>query len=185
MEKMLIRARDIEVSFATHLVLRGADISVNSGECVALIGNNGSGKSTLLKVLAGELEPNHGTVERSAPAGLLEQSPALPGATVGDALREAQSWHQDLLDRYQAAIEAGDMDQAGQIQDRLDDVGWELSHQIKSISGRLGAPSLSTPMNQLSGGQRRRVALARALLKTPELLLLDEPTNHLDADAIE
>ena len=185
MNEMLIRARDIEVSFATHLVLRGADISVSRGECVALIGNNGSGKSTLLRVLAGTVQPNHGTVERSAPAGLLEQSPDLPGATIGDALRDAQSWHQDLLDSYQAAIEIGDMDKAGQVQDRLDDVGWELSHQIKSIADRLGTPSLTTPMKQLSGGQRRRVALARALLKTPELLLLDEPTNHLDADAIE
>ena len=101
---MLLRATDIEVSFATHLVLRGANLSVAKGECIALIGNNGSGKSTFLKVLAGTLVPNHGTVERMAPAGLLEQSPNLPGETVGESLQEAQSWHQQLLDAYQSAI---------------------------------------------------------------------------------
>jgi ATP-binding cassette subfamily F protein uup len=182
---MLIRATDIEVSFATHLVLRGADISVSKGECVALIGNNGSGKSTLLRVLAGDLSPNHGTVERHAPAGMLEQNPTLPGETIRDSLEEAQAWHQQLIDNYQTAIESGDMDRAGTIQDRLDDVGWELSHQVASIADRLGAPPLDTPISVLSGGQKRRVALGRALLKTPELLLLDEPTNHLDSEAIE
>ena len=182
---MLIRATDIEVSFATHLVLRGANITVSKGECVALIGNNGSGKSTLLRVLAGDLRPDHGTVERHAPAGMLEQNPSLPGDTIRSSLEDAQSWHQTLLDDYQSAIESGDMDQAGQIQDRLDDVGWELSHQVAAVADRLGAPPLDTPIANLSGGQHRRVALGRALLKTPELLLLDEPTNHLDAEAIE
>ena len=182
---MLIRATDIEVSFATHLVLRGANITVSKGECVALIGNNGSGKSTLLRVLAGDLRPDHGTVERHAPAGMLEQNPSLPGDTIRSSLEDAQSWHQTLLDDYQSAIDSGDMDQAGQIQDRLDDVGWELSHQVAAVADRLGAPPLDTPIANLSGGQHRRVALGRALLKTPELLLLDEPTNHLDAEAIE
>jgi ATP-binding cassette subfamily F protein uup len=182
---MLLRATDIEVSFATHLVLRGANLMVKRGECVALIGNNGSGKSTLLKVMAGTLVPNHGEVERNAPAGLLEQDPTLPGATVGEALAEAQAWHSELLEDYQTAIESGDMDAAGGFQDRLDDVGWDLSHRVESIRDRLQAPSSDTPIDILSGGQRRRVALARALLRTPDLLLLDEPTNHLDAEAIE
>ena len=182
---MLLRATDIEVSFSHHLVLRGASLAVSAGECVGLIGNNGSGKSTLLKVLAGNLSPNSGTVERHAPAGLLEQDPQIPGSTVREALEEAQAWHGELLAQYQVAIEAGDMKEAGAIQDRLDDVGWELDHQIKAISDRLQTPPLDTPIGVLSGGQRRRVALGRALLRTPELLLLDEPTNHLDSDAID
>ena len=106
---MLLRATDIEVSFSHHLVLRGANLSVSSGECVALIGNNGSGKSTLLKVLAGQLSPNSGTVEVNTPAGLLEQDPQIPGATVREALEEAQAWHAELLAQYQAAIEDGNM----------------------------------------------------------------------------
>ncbi len=182
---MLIRARDIEVTFSSHLVLRGAHVQVSKGECVALIGNNGSGKSTLLKVLAGTLDPDHGTVERKTPVGLLEQSPELPGNTVGEALEEAQSWHADLLQAYQDALDADDLQAVGVLQDRLDDVGWDLGHRIHAISDRLKTPSHDTPIDVISGGERRRVALARALIRTPELLLLDEPTNHLDADAIE
>ena len=182
---MLLRARDIEIAFSSHLVLRGANLTVNKGECVALIGNNGSGKSTLLKVLAGTLIPDHGTVERESPVGLLEQSPVLPGETVQDALEEAQSWHTELLDAYQAALDADDLNTVGALQDRLDDVGWDLGHRIHAISDRLKTPPPSTPLSVISGGEQRRVALARALIRTPELLLLDEPTNHLDSQAIE
>jgi len=182
---LLLRARDIEIAYSSHLVLRGANLTVHKGECVALIGNNGSGKSTLLKVLAGDLEPDHGTVERQSPAGLLEQSPVLPGATVQDALEEAQAWHAELLDAYQAAIDDDDLNTVGVIQDRLDDVGWDLSHRIEAICDRLKTPPPTRPLAVISGGEQRRVALARALIRTPELLLLDEPTNHLDAEAID
>ena len=182
---MLLRASDIEVSYSHHLVLRGANFSIQSGECVALIGNNGSGKSTLLKVLAGAVSPNSGTVERWAEPGLLDQSPSIPGTTVGEALRDAQAWHSQLLDDYERCIAAGDLDQAAMHQERLDDVGWDLEHRVGAIATQLNAPSLDTPTSILSGGQQRRVALGRALLQTPDLLLLDEPTNHLDAEAIE
>jgi len=182
---MLIRATDIELSYATHLVLRGASLTVSKGECVALIGNNGSGKSSLLNVLCGKVQPDSGTVDRMAVPGLLTQDSSLPGEQVGDALRDALIWHETLLHDYQTAIEQNDMETAGQLQDRLDDVGWDLSHQVQAIANRLGTPPLDTPIDTLSGGQRRRVALGRALLQTPDLLLLDEPTNHLDADAIE
>ncbi len=182
---VLIRATDIELSYAAHLVLRGANITVSKGECVALIGNNGSGKSSLLRVLCGEVEPDSGTVERPTRPGMLTQGSTLPGTTVGEALREALAWHNDLIEEFESASQSGDIIQAGALQDRLDDVGWDLSHQVEAMAGRLGTPTLNTPIENLSGGQRRRVALARALLQTPDLLLLDEPTNHLDSDAIE
>lgn len=182
---MLLRAQDIEVAFSNRPLLRGANLTVSAGECVGLIGNNGSGKSTLLKVLSGDLRPDHGTVERHATPGLLQQDGLLPGDTVGDALRDAQSWHADLLSAYEEAITGDDMDLAGDLQDRLDTLGWDLSHQIAAVSDRLGTPSFDTPLANLSGGQRRRVALSRALLCSPDLLLLDEPTNHLDSEAIE
>ena len=182
---MLLRAQDIEIAFSNRPVLRGANISVSAGECVGLIGNNGSGKSTLLKILSGDIRPDHGTIERHAPPGLLQQDAVLPGETVGDALRDAQSWHAELLDTYQEAINNDDLDRAGAIQDRLDTLGWDVSHHIDAVSGRLGTPDADTPIANLSGGQRRRVALARALLCSPDLLLLDEPTNHLDSEAID
>ena len=182
---MLLRARDICVSYSDHQVLRGADFTITAGQCIALIGNNGSGKSTLLKVLAGQVTPDHGSIERSTPPGLLEQSPKLPGATVQDALDEALSWHAEILRDYHQAVADDDLDRAAKLQDRLDDAGWDLSHRVRAICDKLQAPAPSTPLDTLSGGQQRRVALACALLHTPELLLLDEPTNHLDAEAIE
>lgn len=182
---MLLRATDIEVSYSHHLVLRGANFTIAAGECVALIGNNGSGKSTLLKVLAGTVSPNSGTVERWAEPGLLDQSPSIPGETVGESLREAQAWHSQLLADYERCIAEGNLNRAAAHQEQLDDVGWDLEHRIGAIATQLNAPSLDTPTAVLSGGQQRRVALGRALLQTPDLLLLDEPTNHLDAEAIE
>ena len=180
---MLLRAQDIEIAFSNRPGLRGANLTVSAGECVGLIGNNGSGKSTLLKILSGDIRPDHGTIERHAPPGLLQQDAVLPGETVGDALRDAQAWHVELLDTYQDAINNDDLDRAGAIQDRLDTLGWDVSHHIDAVSGRLGNP---TPI-------RRRVRRAandavsrwRARLCSPDLLLPDEPTNHLDSEAIE
>jgi len=182
---MLLRAQSIEVAFGDRLVLRGADLSVAAGECVGLVGNNGSGKSTLLKVLAGRLQPDHGDVFRTAEPGLLRQSPDLPGETVQDALDEAIAWHAVLLSSYEEALEQGDMDGAGRLQDRLDDAGWEIQHRVDAVCERLKTPSRTALLTTLSGGEARRLALARALLRTPDLLLLDEPTNHLDAETIE
>jgi ATP-binding cassette subfamily F protein uup len=182
---LLLRARDIVVSYSDHQVLRGADFSIGMGQCVGLIGDNGSGKSTLLRVLAGELSPDFGQVERDGPAGLLAQSPALLGHTVQDTLDQAMAWHTALLAAYHRAVSSDELTEAGRLQDRLDDVGWDLGHRTRAICDRLGAPEPKTELSTLSGGQQRRVALAVALLNQPDLLLLDEPTNHLDSEAIE
>ncbi len=182
---MILRAQGIEVAFADQLILRGADLSVSKGECVGLVGPNGSGKSTLLRVLAGLLEPDHGTVHRQAPAGLLDQAPVLRGSTVQDALDEAISWHHQLVAAFETAIAEGDLERSSALQDRLDDVGWRLDHRVDGVCERLKTPPRTDAIETLSGGETRRVALAQALLQTPDLLLLDEPTNHLDAETIE
>ncbi len=182
---MILRATGIEVAFADNLVLRGADLAVDEGECVGLVGANGSGKSTLLKVLAGQLTPDHGTVQREAPAGLLDQVPRIPGHTVQEALDEAVSWHLDLVAAYEHAVAHDDLDAASRHQDRLDQVGWSLDHRVAAVCERLQTPPRQARLQTLSGGEARRIALARALLRTPDLLLLDEPTNHLDAETIE
>ncbi|MDP6934449.1 MAG: ABC-F family ATP-binding cassette domain-containing protein, partial [Myxococcota bacterium] len=182
---MILHAQGIEVAFGDQLVLRGADLSVSRGECVGLVGSNGSGKSTLLRVLSGQLSADQGEVRRGAEAGLLEQLPVLPGETVRDALDEAMAWHTQLLGAYEAATRSGDLETAGSLQDRLDEVGWKVEHRVAAVCERLRTPPGDARNESLSGGEARRVALARALLRTPDLLLLDEPTNHLDAQAIE
>ena len=180
-----IDARGIEVAFGDRLVLRGCDLGVEASDRVGLVGPNGCGKSTLLRILAGTASPDHGTVERRGSVAFLEQEPELPGATVGEVLDRALGWHRELLERYQDALQRGDMDAVAPLQDRLDLFGWDLDHQVNAMLERVGAPPRQARVADLSGGERRRVALARALLGQPDVLLLDEPTNHLDAETAE
>ncbi len=180
-----IDARGIEVAFGDRLVLRGCDLAVEAGDRVGLVGPNGCGKSTLLRVLAGSYAPDHGTVHRQGSVAFLEQEPELPGETVGEVLDDALGWHRELSDAYQDALQRGDMKAAAPLQDRLDHFGWDLDHQVDAMLQRVGAPPRSARVEKLSGGERRRVALARALLGQPDVLLLDEPTNHLDAETAE
>jgi ATP-binding cassette subfamily F protein uup len=181
----LIDARGIEVAFADRLVLRGCDLGVEPGDRIGLVGPNGCGKSTLLRVLAGRFTPDHGSVTRQGSVAFLEQEPELLGATVGDVLDRALGWHRSLTDGYHDALQRGDMEAVAELQDRLDLFGWDLEHQVSAMLQRVGAPPREASVASLSGGERRRVALARALLGQPDVLLLDEPTNHLDADTAE
>ena len=181
----MLVAHGLEKTFGDRAVLRGADLVVHAGERVGLVGVNGSGKSTLLRLLADQEDPDHGTIERQGSLGLLEQHPTLPGRTVGEAAEQALAWHRALLEAYQQALDEGDLRRSSALQDRLDREGWELDHTIDALLHRLRAPSRQAPLDQLSGGELRRVALARALLGRPDVLLLDEPTNHLDADTVE
>jgi ATP-binding cassette subfamily F protein uup len=182
---VLLSATDIEHAWGDRLVLRGVDLVVQPGERVGLVGPNGCGKSTLLSILAGALEPTHGIVRRPATTGVLEQDPVLPTGTVHAAASASLAWHQDLLAAFAAATSTREEPTAAALQSKLDLVGWELAHQVDAVLDRLRAPPPDRPTANLSGGERRRVALARALLASPELLLLDEPTNHLDAETVE
>jgi ABC transport system ATP-binding/permease protein len=181
----LLHADGVEKAFGDRAILKGCDLAVGPGDRVGLVGVNGSGKSTLLRILAGEEAPDLGTVTVHGRRVLLAQEPHLPFATVGEAADDALAWHDALMADYQAALEAGDMQTAGRLQGRLDLVGWERGHEVDAMLDRLDCPPRDAPIGRLSGGERRRVALARALLARPEVLLLDEPTNHLDAETIE
>jgi len=178
-------ARAIEKSFGDRVILRGCDVRVGAKDRVGLVGVNGGGKSTLLSILAGDLAPDGGEVEHDGRLGLLRQNPPLPGLTVGDAADDAVAWHRRLLARYEAALRDEDFATSSALQDRLDHHGWEVDHRVDAILSRLGAPPRDRRIDELSGGEARRVALARVLLDAPDLLLLDEPTNHLDADTVD
>ncbi|MCO4745154.1 MAG: ABC-F family ATP-binding cassette domain-containing protein [Proteobacteria bacterium] len=181
----VIRAESIEVRFGDRIVLRGCDLSVEEGARVGLVGANGSGKTTLLRILAGAETPDMGDVFAPGRRELLSQDPNLPGITVGDALDDAVRWHADRLAAYEAALDAEDMDEAARLQALLDRDGWEVGHQVNSIATRLGCAPRDAISARLSGGEKRRIALARTLLQHPDVLLLDEPTNHLDAATVE
>ncbi|PMR71416.1 ATP-binding cassette domain-containing protein [Halomonas heilongjiangensis] len=185
----LLRLERLQLAYGTHVLLDGADLVLEKGERLALVGRNGTGKSTLLKLVAGETLPDGGGIWR-APGlkiGVLAQDlPEATGQTIFDVVAEGLPEAGKLLSEYHHLIheDAPDMRRMEQLQTRLEAIdGWTFHQRIDVVLTRLGLPA-EAEMAALSGGWRRRVALARALVAEPDLLLLDEPTNHLDLDTI-
>lgn len=181
---MLLAAAGIEKVWGDRSILRGVDLVVDSGERIGLVGPNGCGKSTLLSILAGVESADHGTVIRLGQAGFLGQEPTLPAGTVESVARGALAWHDALVAEWERAVHEEDEERSSLLQSQLDHAGWDVSHQVAAVLSRLKAPPADADVDTLSGGERRRVALARALLASPDLLFLDEPTNHLDSETI-
>ncbi|MGL6253078.1 MAG: ATP-binding cassette domain-containing protein, partial [Billgrantia desiderata] len=185
----LLRLEGLQLAYGTHVLLDGADLVLEKGERLALVGRNGTGKSTLLKLVAGEILPDDGSIWR-APGlkiGVLEQDlPSASGETIFDVVAQGLPQAGELLAEYHHLVQAAepDMTRMATLQSRLEAIdGWSFHQRIDVVLTRLGLPA-DDLMSSLSGGWRRRVALARALVAEPDLLLLDEPTNHLDLDTI-
>lgn len=193
----LLGARGLNKAYGPSVVLEGVDLSIAEGERVGLVGVNGSGKSTLARILAGVEEPDVGEVARRRGARLryLEQEPAFaPGLSARAAVTEGlEAWAEakGRYDRASAAIDRGEGElttllaaqaEAAADVERLG--GWERGHEVDSLLGHLSVPDPEAEVARLSGGERRRVALARLLIARPDLAILDEPTNHLDVETI-
>ncbi|WP_069385133.1 ATP-binding cassette domain-containing protein [Halomonas caseinilytica] len=185
----LLRLERLQLAYGPQVLLDGADLVLEKGERLALVGRNGTGKSTLLKLVAGEITPDGGDIWR-APGlkiGVLAQElPDATGATIFDVVAQGLPEAGELLSEYHHLVQADDPDMTrmAQLQSRIEAIdGWSFHQRIDVVLTRLGLPE-DAEMSGLSGGWRRRVALARALVAEPDLLLLDEPTNHLDLDTI-
>jgi len=186
-----ISAENLGHSFHDKWLFRNVTIGVNRGRRVALVGINGAGKSTLLKLLAGEFLPTEGKVVRSRDLrlGYLEQDPYFKEAvTISDYIFHADNVQQQAIRKYEELLE-NDPDNAKAIDKAMEELGdvdaWEYEYKIKTILGRLDIHHLNQHIDTLSGGQKKRLALARLLIEDPDIYILDEPTNHLDIDTIE
>ena len=186
-----ISAENLGHSFHDKWLFKNVTIGINRGRRVALVGINGAGKSTLLKLLAGEFLPTEGKVVRSRDLrlGYLEQDPHFKNAvTISDYIFHADNVQQQAIRKYEELLE-NDPNNAKAIDKAMEELGdvdaWEYEYKIKTILGRLDIHHLNQHINTLSGGQKKRLALARLLIEDPDIYVLDEPTNHLDIDTIE
>ncbi len=166
---------------------------IDQGQKVALVGKNGSGKTTLLRIIAGSEAPDSGRVifRKGIRVGYLPQNPDFKThLTVRDYIFSLDNDLLATISAYEAFLETRQNDLSGreyeQLVNKMDALGaWEYEAQIKQILGKLGLYDLGAFTDELSGGQRKRVALAAALVSKPDFLILDEPTNHLDIEVIE
>ncbi len=188
----------VSKSYGGRPILADLSLGLMQGEKVGLIGRNGTGKSTLFRLLAGVEQPDAGEVVMTGGlrvAMLSQDPPFAPGATVRAALGEALQEHQALITRH-ADIHHELLDatpseaerlhaELDRVEHHLQHMGWDLEPRLKEACSTWGLGDLEVPVASLSGGWRKRVALAQAWLRDPDVLILDEPTNHLDPDQVE
>ncbi|MCX2582609.1 ABC-F family ATP-binding cassette domain-containing protein [Pedobacter sp. MR22-3] len=187
----LIAAEGLGHGYHDEWLFKNLTLGINSGQRVALVGINGAGKSTLLKLLAERFPPLEGKIvkNKAVKIGFLDQEPQFTeGYSISDHIFSLENKQQQLIKEYEELIENPDPDEKtlNRLYEELSEHNaWEYEHEIKTILNRMGITHLQQKIATLSGGQKKRLALAKLLIEDPEILVLDEPTNHLDIDTIE
>ncbi len=183
----LITLDNLSLSFSEKPILNEVSATILKGDKIALIGRNGEGKSTFMRVLAGEIEADEGRlkIKNGIKISYLEQTPPQDNnKNLFDIVAEGLGDIGLILSQYQYLMDNGELDQATQLQEKIDQLdAWQYLHKIETILQRFTL-SPEAILSTLSGGWRRRVMLAKALIQEPNVLLLDEPTNHMDITAI-
>lgn len=194
----MLSVHDLEIRVGARLLMEGVTFRVDKGDKIGLVGRNGAGKTTMTKTLAGETLPTGGSIEKTGEIGYLPQDPRSgnPEDLARTRILDARGLGQILLGIQQATIEMGSddpdvaakaMKRYGDLDDRFNALGgYAAEAEAASIASNLSLPDriLEQPLSTLSGGQRRRIELARILFSAADTMILDEPTNHLDADSV-
>lgn len=187
----IVSAEQLGHAFNDHWLFKNLTFGLQQGQRVALVGINGAGKSTLLKLLAEKIKPSEGKVVKAKDVkfGYLEQDPKFEsGQTISDFIFSMDNRQQQIIREYEELLENEnpDVDEINRLTEELSNLeAWEYEHQIKTILGRLDIHHLDQKIDTLSGGQKKRLSLAKLLIDEPEVYVIDEPTNHLDIDTIE
>lgn len=180
-------AKDIEMSFGETTILDKANLSIHKGERIGLIGRNGAGKTTFLKILAEFIKPDGGNIEkkRDITIGFLSQNFTLDEeGTVFENLLNGARDVLKLIEEFES--EPHDSERRHELEAEIvKHNGWNIEHEINALITSMELPAPTTLITNFSGGEKRRVALAKALVSKPDILIFDEPTNHLDTERIE
>ena len=184
-----LSAENIAKSFGDRWLFKNISFGISKGDKVALIGTNGTGKTTFLNILTGKIPADEGevSIRKDIRVGYLDQSPAFDESLpVLEVIFSSNNPVAQVVKRYEHAIENEDHDELAEVMEDMDKFNaWDFEYKTKEVLGRLGIHHTDNAYGTLSGGQRKRVALAKVLLEEPDLLILDEPTNHLDLDTVE
>ena len=184
-----LQIEGISKSYGELELFSGISFAVEERQRVGLIARNGKGKSTLLKIIAGEEPCDEGkiTLRSDIRVGYLEQEPLFDeNLTVIEACLQRNSEKADVITRYEKALADGDSEALPRLMEEMERLdAWDYENRAKQVLDKLKITRFDQPVRELSGGQKKRVALAAVLIEQPELMILDEPTNHLDIEMVE
>ncbi|NIJ55626.1 ABC-F family ATP-binding cassette domain-containing protein [Dyadobacter arcticus] len=184
-----LSAENIAKSFGDQWLFKNINFGISRGDKVALIGTNGTGKTTFLNILTGKIPADEGevSIRKDIRVGYLDQSPSFDeNLPVLEVIFSSNNPVAQVVKRYEHAIETDNHDELAEVMEDMDKFNaWDFEYKTKEILGRLGIHHTDNLFGTLSGGQRKRVAMAKVLLEDPDLLILDEPTNHLDLETVE
>ncbi len=192
----LLSVENISKSYGIRTLFKDVSFGLEDGDRVALVARNGAGKSTLLNILSGKDQPDTGkvTIRKGLSIGVLQQDPQFDlDKSVIEAVLEGEAEVSKLVREYELLLEQSEHDASEATQTKLHDAmermtelnAWDHETEVKTLLSKLGFTEVAQKVSTLSGGQKKRLALAQLLIAEPELLILDEPTNHLDIDMIE
>lgn len=186
---VFLQVEDLTKSYGDRILFDSISFGVNEGDKIGIIAKNGTGKSTLLKIIADKENVDDGkiTFKNDLRVGYLEQMPEFnPDSTVLEACLNESGKIAQIISKYEQALINGDSEDINDLILQMDSAGaWDFEDKLKQLLSQLKITDLNAKIKTLSGGQRKRVAIAHILLENPDLIILDEPTNHLDIDIIE